>query len=393
MRRLTASSAAAAVAVLTCLCPLALVGQTQVRVPTEALRQSTAILRNGRVARAVVPGAVVTLRPGELITSRLPVTESPVQRVDTVQWRLPYRIEGLTESGEHFVLQPFVQVVGDGIHRQAGRDDFSSTAYVWLQDSIEPQRTEPLGQQVRLVFGGRLTVTPSIVPFNAAGAIDSVSLVSASPVGDFISLTALLQPAPDATPHEFRVPVIRPSLTVSVSPKRVQGFGMSFAQVNLTATGLPDPENVPVRVTSNEVAVNERVLLDADGMAVVKVRSGAPGPASFTATPPADLGFIIDTENAQTQFVVPVRFGLAILVGAGLGALFSTGAADKKKRLQAWIFGFVISLFIVAGGKLTLPSELPWNLADLVLDRTVGLFALSGVLAASMSWIWKLRTQ
>jgi hypothetical protein len=310
-----------------------------------------------------------------------------------VQWRLPYRIEGLTRSGERIVLEPFVQVVGEGIHREAGRDDFSSTAYIWLRDSLKPERAERLGQEVRLVFGGRLSATPSIVPFAAIGAIDSVTLASASPDGDSVSLTALLQPAPDTTPHEFRVPVIRPSLAVSVSPKRVQGLGMSFAHVNLTAIGLPDPDGVPIRVTSNDVGVNERALLDADGMAVVKIRSGAPGPASFTATPPANVGFVIDAQDAQTRFVVPVRFGLAILVGAGLGALFSSGATDKKKRLQAWIFGFVMSCFIVAGGKLTLPPNLPWNFGDLVLDRTVGLFALSFMLATSMSWIWKLKTQ
>jgi len=265
---------------------------------------------------------------------------------------------------------------------------------MWLEDSLQQSRVEPLGQTVQLVLNGSLdSLAPGILTFGAANTIDSVRLVATSPIGDAVQVSAQLLPAPQPDAYEFAVPVVHPTLTVSASPKRVQGYGMEFARVTLAVSGLPDPEGVRIDVTSREVGVDATATLDADGMATALVRSGPPGNASFTATPPPHIGFVVAADDASTEFVVPARFGLAILLGAAIGALISVvyGKQAGARRLVAtWLFGFLISCFIVAGGKLVLPPDLlPFDLDGLVLNRTIGLFALSGVLALSAGKIWK----
>ncbi len=331
----------------------------------------------------VEPGAVVTLQPGSYLARRFdaqPLQDSvpPEWRIDapgSYRIRLPVDAIGASRDATVVGLQPVVVVEGGGLRYDGTA--FRGSFLLGLEDRINPGQRHELADPVAFTLSAQAdTIRPVELAIGHTNQpLERVRVVSFGPA-DSVPVD-LYMPVLDSARARIWLPALPPDLRLTVSPERIQGFGLEVARLTITLVGqLGSQRDV---VLSSDLAVPEpgRVTLDESGIAEATLRSRWIGTATITAERP---GFA--SAEVPVQFVFPVRFLVAALLGGLVGGLlrWNRGARQdggdgpdqqdgKRSPIARYIWGGLLGGLLVA-----IAQAVGINLAAAPMVAQLGLF-------------------
>lgn len=180
----------------------------------------------------------------------------------------------------------------------------------------------PLPQAVStLVRALGATVTPQPLEVTHFGRWYPVRIEVRSPVAPYtVNVTAHPgDPGASAT-----LSVVPPSLTLTAMPRRIVGFGIGKARIDVSGAGLDTPQGTPVdlSVPTGDLSPSH-VQLDASGYASASLRSAGTGQVTIAAASPF-------TGETTVTFSSPVFFLLAAVLGGLAGAFL------RKRGRRRW---------------------------------------------------------
>ncbi len=208
---------------------------------------------------------------------------------------------------------------------------------------------EPSGQAVKLsapitfeVLGvvarpKRVSATTTAPPFETV-------IVEADNPGESVSarVWSVLDPTGEAV---LQMPVEKPTLSVTVSPDTIQGWGLQTAKVLVRAEQvLGGKFTVQVASQLGEFDSNS-VNLDEMGMGEASLRSASTGRDIVSVS-----GAPFDGVEKPVEFVFPLRYILAATLGGVAGGLLRIGGQRRRaKRIALDVLLAVIAGAIVLG--------------------------------------------
>ncbi len=351
--------------------------QERVRIPPEVLRENAVVLR--RNARALpAQESAVDLQVGEYVFAHMPGVVNRSTVMDTARWTLPYRLEGIAETGLRVVLYTIVDIAGEGLRLHQGEPGFSTTAYLWVRDSLDPRSNVPLGNAVTLVLMGELdSVEPDVIEITRTNTPVPSRLASLAPDKD--TLEFVVRPSFADAFDRIPIRVVRPRMSLTASPKKVQAFGIGSVRLTITAEGHPQPAGINVVVSSNTLDTDSPLKLDANGHVTTRLRSAGVGQTTIEARA---AGF--RTVSDTVEMVFPWFFLVAVLIGSVLGSVVRAcwkGCTIRKYTF--WLLtGFLFALLLVAGFRYVLLAVWPADILDAASASLVGQCAFAALGAA-----------
>lgn len=217
----------------------------------------------------------------------------------------------------------------------AGRNVYEgsvSVGVVELEPSGEPvELSAPVVFEVLGVVANprRARATMTAPPF------ESIALEVDNPSSPFKArIWSVLDPSGAV---ELEVPVVRPTLSVTVSPDPIQGWGLQKGTVlvqvsNITGGGL----TLQVANTLGELASNS-LLVDSNGFGEIELRSASTGTSTITVS-----GGPFEAATASVRFVFPLAFLLAALIGGFAGGLLRV--ARRRRNFKRMALEMVVAI-------------------------------------------------
>lgn len=204
--------------------------------------------------------------------------------------------------------------------------------------------------------GARTLASP--VAFQVLGPVatdpDTISIGETAPPYRDIKVAA---EAPDA---EVKVTVVsnvapageeltlkvRPSLGVTITPPRIQGWGLETADVLVSAQAADAARDNTLQLSSTMGRLSKTdATLDKGGNAKVSIRSESVGTGKVTVR-----GGGLDGASAEVEYVFPWRFLGAALVGGIVGGLLRKRSRSKTAGAFVKSLGIaVLSAAVVVG--------------------------------------------
>ncbi len=326
--------------------------RAQVRVPLEritriapdsTLRRGVTVLSARGVDTARVSSAGLRLERGTFAVLKTAEAPRPVAGpVETgVHYRgdparpagpfmaLPIRLLTPNATGTGtWVLRPVYQIARR-MRWNAGDGSFDGAIFIAVEDSLHPRESRPLPTPVRFQLSAD---ADSLAPDTFAVTRTNFPLkrvnVAARDATD--SVRVHLAAEFDAQGTDVWVPV-EPTLRIE-APARMQGCGVGSARVIVRIAG--SRAHPPSAVT----LVPSAGELDADTVAIggaasgsARLRSAGTGPVTLTASAPG-----YQDATATIQFVFPVVFLLAALLGGVFGGLASAVQSRVPGARTRW---------------------------------------------------------
>ncbi|MES2525344.1 MAG: hypothetical protein V4617_21815 [Gemmatimonadota bacterium] len=226
------------------------------------------------------------------------------------------------------------------------------------------------------------SVEPGAVSFTAEDAEPKRIVVESS----LNALSVVLHVHANGAPEDdVRVNLRLPSvLNFENPPRNLQAFGLERRRLVLTVTGAPLTSPVTVSLSAGNATVEPRnVLLHPGSTAEAYVTADATGPLEITATATG-----LASATAPLTADPPVRYGIAILLGALLGGVFA-GLARREQQPLAWqalvlsTLGGVIAAALWIGLSVNI-TGIP---VGKVVFSTIAVFAFAALGGASGSTI------
>lgn len=316
-----------------------------VRVPAAVKSSPGArVLRSGGTTH-LPAGDVVALKPGEFVAARSPGVSVGRRSGDTIPDRfvLPLRLVGVDSAGGVLDAQPTVTIEGGGLTYTAAERAFTGSIFVGLEEpGAAPVRA--LGRQVLLLVtaSDARADPPQVSLDHTSLPYKHVRLTSASPAGDTIVLH--IRTTFDPNPVNVPVPVLRSSLSVSVTPRRINGFGLEATTVGVRAE--PVLPRASVLLTASKGSIDPAVVqLDSSGITTASLRSAGTGLDTVEAK-----GQSLRSASATVAYVFPWAFLVAAIVGGLVGGLVRellvvTGTKEGV-RFGRFVLGWVAFILI-----------------------------------------------
>lgn len=322
------------------------------RVDPDVLNRMT---RQPTTAQAVDTARFITSRVG---TEALRSAAEESLDGDRRSYVLPYRVLATSasagEAGSRSYLRPIIQVAGDGLSFAGSEEGFRGTVYVGVQDSLQPQAREPLPDSIHFLMDaeggrvepGRVAVSHTNLPFAEVTVLsrenrDSVRLRIRSSVW--------------ADPVPLTLPVSRPALWVTATPRAVPGLGLQTADIQIRTDRIA-AGSVPITVESTLGRPEpSEVRLGPGGTATVRLRSTGLGTADVTAHSPG-----YRSASTRVQFLFPLSFILAALLGGIAGGTAHWFRERGEEEGDSWIresgagliFGVIVAVAYAVGVNL-----------------------------------------
>lgn len=290
----------------------------------------------------------VLLQQDEMLLSRAPdaLKKTPATRSGGVAFQLPYEARFVGPSGELTAAHVVAEFAAGGLRILGAEVKFTGALYVKLVGNDQPDATGPLPHPIELLITGPIdAIVPAVLQVAALNQWAIVNLTASDPAD---SVNIRFRAPFDQEGLEVPVPVIRPRLSVLVTPATVQGFGLEAANVVVSAEGLPNPAGRAVLLTATEGKLGSaHLVFDAQGVAATELRSVGTDRAVVDVTsPPMSAG-----KSAPVSFSWPVSFLSFSLLGGVVGALIDAARRKTRSRSRrAWWrqLGAAIAVGVVA---------------------------------------------
>jgi len=314
--------------------------------------QAAVLMKSNKVSQIPSTQKQLTLKKGDLLAARLAGNAVATKTGDTLRYRIPYEISFATPTGGKVKMQPVIKVEGGGFRPRRGIRGFSGSLQLGLENVDDPTSTDQLDQDVHiLVTAVADSVSrPDVRLRHTNQPFEPVAIFATSPSD---SVEVDIQPSFDRAGIKISIPVLRPTLSVSLSPKGgIPGYGLATATINVQIEGVPDPAGLVVTLTSDKSEPEpSRVVLDASGGAQASIRSAGRGRATIAAS-----NRLADPANGSIAFLFPMAFLIFATIGGLLGGAakffrdkFDSSRTGKMKKVSVYLIAGLVFGFIVAG--------------------------------------------
>lgn len=347
------------------------VAQARVTVPKSTIAGHLRTAGPGEMLRVVKRAGVDTLmvtadssaaiRVGDVLV----VPTGSRATIDTVAGNhvdLPNRYVQADVTGQQLLtLSLRVAITGGGLRYDSSSQAFVGSVLVGLEDSMRPLERLSLSQPIPLqVTGDAEVVDPESFQLTHTNVPFASIRIRARPASDTVRL--LIQPTFDPMGVPTPIPVMRPRIDLHASPEAVSAFGLQPATLTINAPALAGSAVV---ISSNRGSLDRDTLTLSDhGIAVTRIRSGAPGMARVRVA----VGQIA-TGATVINFAIPWTFAVASLLGGLVGALIR-GRLRNHRGARGVRTDLLLGL---ASGTLAAAAyTLGLNLTGFELDVRVG---------------------
>lgn len=324
---------------------------------------ATALVSPAVTQVTVAPGTFFAAKVGKTAARIQPTTmaasgHSPASSPEAPHYKLPYQLYGMGTNGTgiHFAVR--YEVAGDALTYDPTTGAFNGDLLVGLEDVDQPAAAEPLLASVELQLSGvhdvqprELRLTHTNIPYETVHVVATTS--------DNL-VTLRIVPSFDPAGIGVPVPVRQPLFRASLSPRRIDGYGLEAATLTLLGAPSISKDSLPVSVSTSRGAVGGTVLeVPANRAATTAIRSHGLGVDTVTLS---------SNQAAMTvlslTYVTPWAFFIAALLGGLSGAVVNQLQTKKKKKasLPRYLVGGVLSGLAGAAG---------WALGVNVLDAGI----------------------
>lgn len=345
---------------------------TFVKVPRMPATAPGHVVRGQLVAPLPANVDSMRLRPGEYYILR--TAPSASRRVsiggDTLRFEIPILLSGLDATGSALDARPTVEVEGGGLRYVPGQRIFAGSIMLGLVSVTAPASIQKLGRVVHVLVtatadsldSAQVTLDHTNLPFKR------IRLVALSAPPDTVQVH--IRTDLDTGTVSIPVPVLRPALKLTVSPKRIAGFGLEDATLAIATQAIGRPDTLVVTVTALKGKVEStQVPLSRAGTAASSIRSRGLGRDTVTAASQPLL-----PGSDFVDFVFPWAFLIAAILGGLVGGVIHQ--VQLRRSGQAWArwqaFAAGVGVAALIGIVVAAAYALGINLADIPPGKATG---------------------
>jgi hypothetical protein len=342
-----------------------------------------------RVTEDISDAANTNLEVGEYVAVvsdqiALPPLEGPQGRAYTA---FPTML--ITRNADGSTSNLRVDNYSDGFVWDKNDAAFAASISVAVSDMDNPRSAAPLATPISIKISGQdLVDAPQKVEISKLGfAGEQDVIVRSAGHSDPVAVTMRHEIDPLA-PKVVDLQLRKPKLTVSANPPAIAGFGIESTEITISSNGVL-PADFPLVLDSEAGTFDPKeVEIGPTGSATSRLWSGGIGAVEVRVL---DDRFQVSGE--PVEFLKPIAFLLAIVLGAALGATFiyfwqrSKGSASIWAWSAAFVFGIGIAVAVFAGFKIPQMLDLPSGRAGLVVPAATSFIAaiLINVIYAALS--------
>jgi hypothetical protein len=364
------------------LIPGCLSGQTQRNVDLKRSRPSElTILKSTGTATLNRDLENVRVKKGEMLLVRLPQPVVTTKAAGgSLRHELPYRLFGVGPSGNELDFDVVVDIDGGGMRPSPDAAGFLGRVYFGVIDKKQPGSRQTLPVPVNFL------VTADVDSISPSGSIDldhtnlpfvPLTLSAKSP-RDAVTLHVRSSLSPSA-PVNFEVDVLRPELTIDVSPKTIQGWGLEEADVTVTAKRLLQPAGTEVTFSTTKGGLaTTTTKLTADGIGGTRIRSIGLGRARVSSASP-----LLTSASTELDFAFPWAYAISAIAGGLVGSIAKQLTAKPMRlKVKRVVLGLIagVALGILGAAAYTIGV----NLTGYVPQARVGealIFFVAGIVS------------
>lgn len=344
------------------------------------------VLRPQGTAAVSAAATKVDITKGEMLFER--VNQRPVvihEAGGVSRNELPFRVYGVKPDGGDLNLVVVIDVDGGGMRATPNASGYVGKLRFGIIDKQSPDSQETLPTPVNFeVTADADSVTPGAVSLNHTNLpFAPLTLVAASP-GDTVSVQ--IRPSFAVTePVKVGLSVIRPELSIQISPGSIQGWGLEQADITIEAKGMEQPENAEVRLSATKGALDRSIVtLDKSGVATAKIRSIGLGSAMVAAGSSR-----LKEATMKIEFIWPWAFAIAALFGAAIGVVAKKLAKGKRLAMTGLLSG--LALGILGAVAFAVGVNLTGYVPEAKVGEAVTFFA-AGIVAYAGSFAQKVSS-
>lgn len=242
-----------------------------------------------------------------------------------------YEIGVADAEGEKFhLLTPIVEIEGGGLRYDPRDNVYKGSILIGLLDNENPAASDSLGRAVVVQITGDVQSLNAVELRRMNLPFHRVDLVVARPRGD--SVLIRLRPTFDPRGGSvISIPIIRATLTLQASPRRIAGFGLEVAE--LIVMNQDNGDSIPVALTSLLAKPTPSQVRATREGAVSKIRSSGVGVDTVRLAGGAYQGY------AVIHYTWPIAFMLAALIGGLFGGVLN--ALSTKRHSDPRTIAFL----------------------------------------------------
>jgi hypothetical protein len=226
-----------------------------------------------------------------------------------------YEIGVADARGERFhLLTPIVEIEGGGLRYNPATNAYEGSILIGLLDNENPAATDSLGRAVVVQITGDVQSVEAVSLRSMNLPFQRVKLTVARPRGD--SVLIRLRPTFDPRGGSvLSIPIVRATLTLQASPRRIAGFGLEVAE--LIVMNQDNGDSIPVALTSLLAKPTPSQVHATREGGVSKIRSSGVGVDTVRLAGGAYQGY------AVIHYAWPIAFILAALFGGLFGGVLN----------------------------------------------------------------------
>jgi len=265
----------------------------------------------------------------------------------------------------------------DGFAWSKNDGSFAASISLAVSDLDNPRSAAPLATPISIKISGQdLVGGPQRIEISKLGfAGEQDVIVRSEGHSDPVAVTMRHEIDPLA-PKVVDLKLHKPKLTVSANPPAIAGFGIESTEVTVSAHGTL-PANFPLILDSDAGTFEPKeIKIGPSGSATSRLWSDGTGAVEVRVEDPR-----FQVSGEPVEFLKPLGFLLALVLGAALGATFiyfwqrARGSASIWAWLAAFVFGIGIALALFAGFKIPQMLDLPSGRAGLVVPAATAFIA------------------
>ncbi len=359
-RRSRGRGAAVILTAVLAIAPAAVQAQAALKIPRTSLGRvlgvTAAQLHAARLATAsgtqpIPQGASqVTLAPGAFLVAPLGSTTQSHVTPAGKHFDLPFQLYGVKAAGGGVRFRVRFDVAGGGLRYDPADGNFRGDLLVGLEDVSQPGATDRLAGAVRMQLTGPDTVSPEQLTLSHTNIpFQTVRLVAAT--HDDV-VTVHIRPSFEPNGVDARIPVRRPLVLATLTPKRIDGYGLETATLTIVGSAGVPKESLAVSLSAERGALGATSLdVPRNRSVTTTLRSRGVGPDRLTITSVRSDPFVL-----TITYAFPVAFLIFALFGGLVGTLISLFQARGRQRAA------VRARYMAAGVLSGLVAVVAWGL-------------------------------